>query len=54
MSIIMLTQIGDVSDFKNTGKLAGLDGIVLKVSQSNDTKGTYGNIIATCHTHTIA
>lgn len=33
---IMLTQIGDISDFKNAGKLAAFFGIVPKVKQSND------------------
>jgi transposase len=34
---VMLVHIGDVTDFKNTGKLAAYFGIVPKVSNSNET-----------------
>ena len=34
---VMLTHIGDIEGFKNTGKLAAYFGIVPKVSNSNDT-----------------
>tara|TARA_B100001093_G_scaffold21923_1_gene19595 strand:+ start:152 stop:538 length:387 start_codon:yes stop_codon:yes gene_type:complete len=34
---IMLTHIGEISDFKNSGKLAAYFGIVPKTSQSNET-----------------
>ncbi len=40
---IMLLHIGDIRDFKNTGKLAAYFGIVPRVSQSNAT-ATYGHI----------
>jgi transposase len=40
---IMLLHIGDIRDFKNTGKLAAYFGIVPKVSQSNET-ATHGRI----------
>lgn len=40
---VMLLHIGDIKDFKDTGKLAAYFGIVPKVSQSND-KANHGHI----------
>jgi transposase len=40
---IMLLHIGDIKDFKDTGKLAAYFGIVPKVSQSNDSS-SHGHI----------
>jgi len=37
---VMLTHIGDIEDFKNTGKLAAYFGIVPKVSNSNETNNS--------------
>lgn len=37
---VMLTHIGDITDFKNTGKLAAYFGIVPKVSNSNETNSS--------------
>lgn len=37
---VMLTHIGDVTDFKNAGKLAAYFGIVPKVSNSNETNNS--------------
>jgi len=37
---VMLTHIGDIEDFKNTGKIAAYFGIVPKVSNSNETNNS--------------
>lgn len=37
---VMLTHIGDITDFKNAGKLAAYFGIVPKVSNSNETNNS--------------
>jgi len=37
---VMLTHIGDIEDFKNTGKMAAYFGIVPKVSNSNETNNS--------------